>query len=106
MFAHQFQYKILAAQISHFIKMFNLKVDDALQTRLPDAQNFAAADVLTQEHTKCRSSDRGGFVDRSQIDKRKACTCGEQKPCLSGRAFTGQQDFICFRLCDLCDPGA
>ena len=49
MLSHKLQDQILPPQITHLIIMLDLKVNDALEGRLPDAQDLPAADMLAKK---------------------------------------------------------
>ena len=105
-FSHQFQDQLFFPEIPKIIIVFDLKVDDPLQARLPDPGDLSVSDMLAQKHTEIRGSQRPLFVGFCSINKGKAGTGGHEQADLSSvAAFKGDQQFIIFRLCNLVDAG-
>ena len=52
MFSHDLDDQFFAAQIAQFVQMFDRKMDDPFQFRLPDIDDPSAADVFAQSMQK------------------------------------------------------
>ena len=60
--SHKLQNQILSAQISQLIVMLDLKMDNPFQIRLPDPDDFSAADMFPKKHTEIRSRHGRRFI--------------------------------------------
>src|SRR5699024_9642803 len=87
-------------QIAQFVQMFDCKVDDPFQFRLPDIDDSSAADVFAQEHAEVRRGHGRRFVCVCQIDKRKGRIRADEEPPLSVVCFYCKMQFICLGLRD------
>ena len=54
--------QFLLAQITHFVQMFDIQMDDTLERRLGNCGDASAADMLAQKHAESRSCHRAWFV--------------------------------------------
>ena len=70
---HQLDDKNVAAEIPHFIQVFNFKTKNPLQTRLGDGDNFSVLQVFAKKHAEGRCGIRRGLVLTGQVDQRKRC---------------------------------
>lgn len=70
---HQLDNKNVAAEIPHFIQVFNFKTKNPLQTRLGDGDNFSVLQVFAKKHAEGRRGIRCGLVLAGQVDQRKRC---------------------------------
>ena len=105
MLSHQLQDQVLLLQVSHLVIVFDLKMDDPLQGRLPDTQDFTASDVLAQEHAEVRRFHRTEFVLIREIDERKGSGGGHEDPPCPLQRLHRQHDLVHFRLRNLLNPG-
>ena len=53
--AHEFNSQCFPAQISHFIQVFNLKIENPFHSGLCDAENPAVLKMLAEKHAEIRS---------------------------------------------------
>ena len=102
-FSHDLDDQFFAAQIAQFVQMFDRKMDDPFQFRLPDIDDPSAADVFAQKHAEVRRGHGRGFVCVCQVDKRKGGVRADEEPPLSVCCLYRKEQFIRLGLCDLCD---
>ena len=102
-FPHDLDDQFFTAQIAQFVQMFDRKMDDPFQFRLPDIDDPSAADVFAKEHAEVRRGHGRRFVCVCQIDKRKRRIRAYEEPPLSVVCFYRKEQFICLGLGDLCD---
>ena len=105
-FSHQFDDKQLAAEVTHLVQMFDLKMNTAFQTRLADGHDASASDVLAKQHAEIRGSHGSLLVGIRQICQRKTCVDREKKPFRLPEVLYGKKKFIALGLRDLCDLAA
>ena len=70
--SHQLHNQPFPAEISHLVQMLDFKLHRPLQTWLGDGNNFSVSNVLSQQHTEIRRSQRAVFVFVCQVSQRKA----------------------------------
>ena len=78
--------------------MFDFKAGDPLQSRLRDAEDAAAADVLAQQHAEIRRRHGVGLLAVGQVHQRKRSARADQKPVVCPVVFDGEHDGIRLRL--------
>ena len=96
--SHQFHNENLMAYITKFVQVLQLKFYNTLQTRLAYRSDPGASDVLAEKHAKIRSSQRADPVFACKIDQRQGGAGGEKQTLLTICTFSGDQQFVTFRL--------
>ena len=71
-FSHNLHNQIFCAEIAQFVQVFYSKTNDSFHSRLGDGDDPPAANMLSQQHTEIRRSQRAVFVFVCQVSQRKA----------------------------------
>lgn len=86
-FSHQLYDQCFLAQITHFIEVFDIKMNDTFHVRLINFYDPSVCDMFAQQHTKIWCRQWTGFVCFCQIQKRQRSTRGHGKTELPVTSF-------------------
>ena len=99
-FAHQFYYQMLDAQIPHFIKMFKRKIYNALKFYLLYRYNAGVIQMFSQKHAESRSRRRTRLILICKIYEWKRGVCRYRKPVLASVIFDSKHKLVRLGLRD------
>ena len=106
MFSHDFNNQFFVADITQFVQMLQLQMQDTLQAGLGNVDNSCILQVLSQQHTKTRSSQRTLLVILGQIHQGERGIGRKEKPVLGAIVLYRQKSLVIFRLGNLIDTAS
>ncbi len=97
--AHDLHDQSFVAEISHFVQVFHVDMDNALQAGLGDGGDASVLQMLAQQHAKSRSRHGAGLVLPGEIYQGQGGVRGQEQAPLALPGLDSQQQFVTFRLC-------
>ena len=85
--AHKLNDKCVAAEIAHFVEMFDFKAQYPFKAGLGDREDPAVLQVLAEQHTEGRRLKRCLSVFCREVSQRKRGVSREIEPALSAPAL-------------------